>query len=38
MDDCHEEQNELCNSSGHFTVLTAIHRASFLLSDFAAAC
>jgi hypothetical protein len=30
-----KEQNELRDSSGNFTILTAIHRASFLLSNFA---
>jgi hypothetical protein len=32
------EQNKLCNSSGNFAILTAIRRASPLLTNFAAAC
>jgi len=33
-----KQQNELRNGSDNFTILTAIHRASFLPSDFAAVC
>jgi hypothetical protein len=32
------EQKELCDSSHNFAILTAIRRASSLLSNFAAAC